>query len=98
LVTKCWWDTVGETAPEVTGGEATSNEMCYIFLWYYPRVKADFCFDMSNNERPSGLCGLADEVLPATKNMIEMSKLMEKMMPFDPERKFKPYKDQTDCD
>jgi hypothetical protein len=37
LVVTCTWDTTSVTGM-TKGGEASTDEMCFIFLFYYPRL------------------------------------------------------------
>jgi hypothetical protein len=43
-ITHCIYDSTERTTV-TRGGEATTNEMCYNFLFYYPRVQAHACVE-----------------------------------------------------
>jgi hypothetical protein len=39
LRTTCWWDTQGQS---VNFGEASSDEMCFNFIYHYPKINFDY--------------------------------------------------------
>jgi hypothetical protein len=47
LINKCTWDTTGASGP-VSFGEATSDEMCFNFLYLYPPPPVAFCPETSS--------------------------------------------------
>jgi len=48
LIHHCIWDSIGKTQI-TTYGESTSNEMCYSFIVYYPKILIDQCFSANTS-------------------------------------------------
>jgi len=64
IVTHCVWDSSEATSITI-GGDATNDEMCFNFLWYFPKTKAQskspwlgFC----QSDEPTGSQIDADEI------------------------------------
>ena len=77
LVVECVYDTRGRTNP-TTMGEATTDEMCFMYFLYYPKMDLFSCFDLqavqyTSCARPGGLSRIGVDVSTVLANAININ-------------------------
>ncbi|GAU92099.1 hypothetical protein RvY_04227 [Ramazzottius varieornatus] len=96
-VLECTFSTVNETQP-VFGGESTREEMCLVFLFYYPKVDLNMCGSRYKVEKYLDAIGLRSNTLMRRRYITQTSNetMAHVFMPSMKEKEMLRYKNLID--